>query len=797
MTSDILTISVIKHTDTTLPLTQDPQLVFVLRDSLQIYQSGAGYPLGLHDIFLLNPFQNCLCTFPSSQSLAVVLRFSHAYLAEQTGTPFLLFHTLLVRRGDAFHQDLQLLVQQLLTLYTSASPLDHIRFQAGLYNLLFLLINSFMIANPDSRPELSKNKAARLSAILAYIHQNYRRPITLKTLSDQFYLSVPYLSRFLKKNLGTNFLEYLTRLRTSRAMEDLRSTDVPISQIAFDHGFASLATFNRCVRGACGQSPSAYRKSHAACAAPADNDQELLKQFLHSHPFQAAQGAAAAPLVCSVDASAARPYKQNWKNTLNLGTASELADSRVQSQILLLKKDLGFVYGHVWRLFGKEMLINASSQSFNFSRLDIVLDFLLDAQITPFLDVGFRAKRLSLVAATSYSASLTTEYNRDLQDSRINTPEQYHNLLSSFMRHCIFRYGIERVATWRFGLYISTDAPLASDGGISWQSIFHTAHRCLKSYIPSVELGISGVTTFDDNQTFTEVISHIARWQLQPDFVGINIYPYSIAQEKSLDTASSLNEFFLSHKLDSLYELLHQYNLSHMVLYVIEWNFSFLSRNFLHDSVYKGAYIVKNVIDCLGRTDVLSYWGSIDLLHEYFDSKQVLCGAPGLLCKNGIPKPSFHALAFLGRAKSFLVAQSSHFLFTSDKNNNYAIICHNFCPPGMDYYYQYGESIPSEKVDGLFHTSPITLSFQIENTRSGRYRVKKRFINQSTGNLLSEWIRLGKPFSLSRDEQEFLFASSVPYQTNEIVDADDSTLSFTSMLQVNEIQLLEVQYLFD
>lgn len=797
MNSDILTISVIKHADAALPVTQDPQLVFVLRDSIQVYLGGAGYSLQAKDIFLLNPFQNCLCTFPTSHSLAVVLRFSHTCLAEQTGNPLLLFHTLCVRRGDTLHQDLQMLVQQLLTFYTSSSPLDHIRFQADLYNLLFLLVNSFMITGTDNRAELSKNKEERLSAILAYLHQNYRRPITLKNLADQFYLSVPYLSRFLKKNLGTNFVDYLNQIRTSHALEDLKNTDLSISQIAFDHGFSSLATFNRCIRGACGQSPSAYRKAHAGSAGAENTDQQLLKDFLHDHPFQAPAGDMPAALTFSLNAADARPYIPNWKNTLNLGTASELADSRVQEQILLLKKQLGFAYGHVWRLFGKEMLINASSQSFNFSRLDIVLDFLMDAGIIPFLDVGFRVKRLSLSVATSYAPSRTTEYNRDLQDSRISTPDQYQNLLSSFMRHCIFRYGIERVSTWRFELYLSTDAPLASDGGISWQSIFATARSCLKSYIPGVEFGISGITTFDDNQTFEDAISHIVRWDLRPDFVGINLYPYSLAQEKSLDTASSLNESFLSHKLDSLHALLEKHHMEDMALYVIEWNFSFLSRNFLHDSVYKGAYILKNVIDCLGKTPMLSYWGSIDLLHEYYDSKQVLSGAPGLLCKNGIPKPSFHALAFLGRAKSFLIAQDAHFLVTSDKNNNYAILCHNFCPPGMDYYYQYGESISSEKVDGLFHSSPVTLSFQIENTRPGRYRVKKRFVNQSAGNLLAEWIRLGKPFSLSHDEQEFLFAVSVPHQTNDTIATDGSTLSLTSILQVNEIQLLEIQYLFE
>jgi len=44
-----------------------------------------------------------------------------------------------------------------------------------------------------------------------------------------------------------------------RAMELLRETDRPVTEICFDVGFTSLGTFSRTFRAVIGESPSRYR----------------------------------------------------------------------------------------------------------------------------------------------------------------------------------------------------------------------------------------------------------------------------------------------------------------------------------------------------------------------------------------------------------------------------------------------------------------------------------------------------------------------------------------------------------
>ena len=129
-----------------------------------------------------------------------------------------------------------------------------------------------------------------------------------------------------------------------------------------------------------------------------------------------------------------------------------------------------------------------------------------------------------------------------------------------------------------------------------------------------------------------------------------------------------------------------------------------------------------------------------------------------------------------------------------DGRNNYCIVCHNFCPPNTDYYYQYGEKISCEKVDALFQTAPVVLTFRIDNVKTGRYLIKKKFVNQKSGNLLAEWIHSGKPDATSMDEQSYLSAISIPRQTSETADAENNVLDITTILESNEIQLLQVIY---
>jgi transcriptional regulator GlxA family with amidase domain len=72
-------------------------------------------------------------------------------------------------------------------------------------------------------------------------------------------VSEAHFARSFKQAFGIPPHRYLLTRRIERAMALLRETDLPITDIAFDTGWASLGTFGRTFRDITGDSPSAVR----------------------------------------------------------------------------------------------------------------------------------------------------------------------------------------------------------------------------------------------------------------------------------------------------------------------------------------------------------------------------------------------------------------------------------------------------------------------------------------------------------------------------------------------------------
>ena len=86
------------------------------------------------------------------------------------------------------------------------------------------------------------------------------RRISLNDLASEFHLSNAYLSRYLKKQLGTNFIDYLNSVRLHHALEELLYTDATITRAALDNGFANTAVFNKLFKASYNTTPSEYLK---------------------------------------------------------------------------------------------------------------------------------------------------------------------------------------------------------------------------------------------------------------------------------------------------------------------------------------------------------------------------------------------------------------------------------------------------------------------------------------------------------------------------------------------------------
>ncbi len=112
----------------------------------------------------------------------------------------------------------------------------------------------------DEIKEAEECKDERLVEILNYIQTNYL-DVTLEDLSEKFYLSKPYLSKYIKEKSGVTFGETVKHVRMKKARALLKSTNMTVENIALSVGYQNVEHFNRLFKKAYNMTPVQYRNS--------------------------------------------------------------------------------------------------------------------------------------------------------------------------------------------------------------------------------------------------------------------------------------------------------------------------------------------------------------------------------------------------------------------------------------------------------------------------------------------------------------------------------------------------------
>ena len=108
---------------------------------------------------------------------------------------------------------------------------------------------------------LPPQTSALVKRAVAYLHQNYNRPLARWEIANAVGASEDYLTRVFHRELGLSPWDYLNRYRVEQAKQLLRRTNSTIGIIASQVGFKDPLYFSRVFRKVTGLSPSAFRKS--------------------------------------------------------------------------------------------------------------------------------------------------------------------------------------------------------------------------------------------------------------------------------------------------------------------------------------------------------------------------------------------------------------------------------------------------------------------------------------------------------------------------------------------------------
>ena len=111
----------------------------------------------------------------------------------------------------------------------------------------------------DSR-KVESVQDERYLEMLNYIQANYQT-VTLKDMADEFHLSEPYISKYIKDKSGKTFGDLVTNAKMKKAKTLLRNSNMTVEAIAYAAGYQNVEHFDRQFKKIYQLTPLEYRNS--------------------------------------------------------------------------------------------------------------------------------------------------------------------------------------------------------------------------------------------------------------------------------------------------------------------------------------------------------------------------------------------------------------------------------------------------------------------------------------------------------------------------------------------------------
>jgi two-component system response regulator YesN len=122
---------------------------------------------------------------------------------------------------------------------------------------------NFVTDNIHEISQLKKSRACALIAIVSdYLEKNYAKEISLEDVATYVQISSFYLSKLFKKELGENFIDYLTGIRIRKAKEILANPLHNVKDACYQVGYHDPNYFARVFKKISGMTPTEYQSKY-------------------------------------------------------------------------------------------------------------------------------------------------------------------------------------------------------------------------------------------------------------------------------------------------------------------------------------------------------------------------------------------------------------------------------------------------------------------------------------------------------------------------------------------------------
>ena len=794
-TRKLMQFHFIAQAETATHYHQNPEMFYVLRGNLDIKIDDKIYKMQSGDIVLINANKRHT-VIGNEELLGARFEMYFHLLAEYMGSMQLLFWCNTVADRNHAYSNLRRLLDRILTRYFEKDDKSALYLNALYFETLYVLTSNVLVKADDVRLNLEDSQdRMRIRQIQNYVQANYQSQISLNDLADKLYLSNAYLSKYIKKNLGMTFMEYLNNVRLFHAVDELMYSDKNLTHIAYDNGFPTSASFTKVFREIYNESPSEYRKKMQD-EKEKDEKEKMLQQeeeqrILEYLKFRAQKEnpQSTRKKEYIINAGNVKDTLTDCSKAISIGDGYLLLQSEAQHQVEKIQKQTGVKYARIWNILSREYCFS-EKEGYNFRRLDQVLDFLLDHHMKPYLEVGSKP---SLFMYTPERSINTEKSKMDSYDFKT-----FSEITRELCVHLVNRYGVEELETWYFEYWNDPSLNITEPDGEYYQR-FDLLYQTMKNYSEEISVGGAGFILGYETLVCKKIFPIWKAREIHPDFLSVCSFQYiALVEDGGRLGRKSIDSEYMLNQIEIMKNVMEETGFQIPEFHIDEWNFTISNRNVLNDSCEQGAYILKNCIEMNGAVDMMAYWHALDLYSDYYDTDTVLNGDSGLISRDGICKPSFYAFQFMNRLLPKVLEKNDHAIVTTNGRNRYVIACHNYKSLSSRYVFTDEDEIQLEDIEQYVEDiDPVKLNFTIQNVKDGKYLVKIYRVNRECGSVQDLWKNLDYSKGLMRDEVDYLKSSAIPGIEMKTIEVENGELCLTNNLEMQEIRLIDVQYRYD
>jgi xylan 1,4-beta-xylosidase len=743
------------HAKTNMTMT----IIFVLKGSLTVKTDNGDTRLRENDIYFLYP-GTAGYLYGDNENLTLLYELDSALLEDfldDIKNPAVSN----VDRDGALRSVLADIARSRFTNNAAA----YFLFQSHIYKLVYLL-SSDLGGGENIKRDVADNRALKIKQ---YINKNYRYPISIQDLAKHINLTPQYVSRFIKAQLGMNFTDYIKEIRLKKSVKTLITTEETATAISFANGFPNMTAFNEAFKEKYHTTPLKYRKekreerNHEIRQGNIQTlDLHIADQYLGKYPPGSidvtSNDDAKLQVVINVKQHEKIPLNPIWFKIINLGFASDILNYDFEQQLIAIQHDLNFRYARIEGLFDSDIIDRIpNTPHFNFSNANRIFDLLLSIHLIPFIELAPKPIKISV--------SINKDIELKKRPNIFSVDSEWNIFMQEFISNCINRYGVKEVEQWHFEYWAFHGVHLEYEERKIEKYVerFKDTYCIIKKIIPNAQIGGPGFNVTADTKTLALILQEIQNAGINQDFVSIYLFHHeSIVDTLGNHSCFSTRKDFFEFRIENVKKIMRRLGLQ-CPLYVSQWNFSYIARNYLNDSVFKTAFIVKNLLENNSAVSGIGYWLLSDLTSWYKDISQILFGGYGLVSKDDIHKPAYFAYHFLSMLNGTIIEKGNGYIVTSGGLGIYQILLYHYCHPADFYCLKSDAGISKENINDIFGSAARkNVTVDLVNIPAGNYRIRKMSVNQNHGSVLDQWNKMKGISDLSPQEVRYLKNVSVP-----------------------------------